>query len=191
VFFVGDESDAVVAPTKAGVLGPVLEVEAVVVGEFFAFGDFSERVNPHFAADDVGLTVGITGVIDQPCGIPCHGTVDVGALIQLENIDRCAACLFRLFDESVGPALGLGLRDALTDVLDDPGVIGDVLPSEDPFVMNVGAADDVPGCFFRFGHGEDSLGSESPDVVPEAWASQTCLGLSIKKGERPTALTLG
>lgn len=94
VFLVGDESDAIVAPAKAGVLGPVLEVEAVVVGEFFSFGDFSERVNPYFAADDVGLTVGITGVIDQPCGIPCHGAVDVGAFIQFENIDRGAACLF-------------------------------------------------------------------------------------------------
>ncbi len=34
-------------------------------------------------------------------------------------------------------------------------------------------------------------GGESGDVVPEAWASQTCLGLSIKKGERLTAPTLG
>lgn len=104
---------ALLAPTAMG-LDVVVEVRsAIVVGEFFAGGDFSLGADVDLLCllVDLGIAVGTTGVVDVPC--------DIGAVLAIEN-------KVPLKREEILPATAVCLvvTDSLSRVLDDEIIFG-------------------------------------------------------------------
>ena len=137
MLFVGDETHTVVTAAEAWVLSPVFQIESVVVSKFLALGDVAKRVNPNPTSHDVRLTIRGAGVIDEPRGIPTHSAINVGAFVELKNVNGSTTCLLGFREESLGAALRFSFRNVLADVLDDRCVGWNVPPGENATVMNV------------------------------------------------------
>ncbi len=166
LLFFHDEADAALAAAAAWVLIPGIGVEGVVVGEFVTGLDVLQRIDPDVATDDVGLAVGLAGVVDVARRVVALGSVDVITLIEREDIDRCTAGFFGLLDQRITTARGFSFGDLFTDVLDDGRVVWNIMCSKDAAVMD-GGAFDFPETFRGgFRHGSE-LGAHEVCLMRE------------------------
>jgi hypothetical protein len=65
-----------------------IDIESVVEGQLISRIDVLERVDENFPPLDPRLTIGRTGMIDQPGGIPWHVAINVVLPGKREDIDR-------------------------------------------------------------------------------------------------------
>ena len=71
----------------AGLWGLIIQLVAVVVGEFFTCLYILDRHNPDDAPELFGVAVGLTRMIDLPCRVLVCAPIKGRALIQAEDID--------------------------------------------------------------------------------------------------------
>ena len=161
MFLDHDEADAVGAATAAWVILVTLNVKAVVKGELFAFFDFTQGIDINTAPDDPGLTIRVTGVIDQACCVPRHITIDVPLVIQGENIDRGITVFFMLCILIPGTVFTDRLINRLANILDHFGFLWDVLGCINSPAMDFRATHRTPitlGALVEFFEFADQLG---------------------------------
>lgn len=158
VFLAYDITTAVFGAAEAGMILPGFEVEAVIEAEFGSFRDVLGGDEPDGAADDLGLTIRLAGVVDEPGIIPRDVAVDVVFFIEDEDINRALAAEGAAFDLGVAAAGGFRLGDFVALVVDDAGAPGDIAGGEDALIVNGGLADDIPGFGRGGGHGGGRVG---------------------------------
>ena len=158
VFLAYDITTAVFGAAEAGMILPGFEVEAVIESEFGSFRDVLGGDEPDGATDDLGLTIRLAGVVDEPGIVPRDVAVDVVFFIEDEDIDRALAADSAAFDLGVAPADGFRLGDLVALVVDDAGAFGDIAGREDALIVNGGLADDIPGFGRGGGHGGGRVG---------------------------------
>ena len=99
LFFLGDEffefgpvflgrniTHAVFGATVAFVFFVTLEVESVVITQFFAFSDLTRGDQPDSIFDDVWFTIRFTRMINEACGVLLDVAIYVEAFVEFKNI---------------------------------------------------------------------------------------------------------
>src|SRR3954451_16379707 len=72
--------------TGTGMSGRVIQLVAVIVGELFAWGDVTQRDNPHGTGGQLHGTVRVTRMINVTCFLSACFPVDIRAGIELKDI---------------------------------------------------------------------------------------------------------
>lgn len=106
----------------------MIEVVAVVIGQFLPGLDVAPGGNPDAAADDVDFAVRIAAVIDESSRIPADTAVDVVVVVERKDID-VLLLQFRL---------GFGLGKLRPDILDDTFATSNVSACEAPGAVDAG-----------------------------------------------------
>lgn len=132
---------------EAGVILKVFRIITVIVGEFVPCLDPTDGGYPDPSPDIFGFAIGLAGMVDKSGRIPWDIPVNVLPGGGLKNIDRPGVSPFALFNLFFRPALGFGLADALSDILDDAGAARDITGGKNSFPVNGGIADKKPGRF--------------------------------------------
>lgn len=111
----------------------LLGVELVVVREFLAGVDRAIRNDEHLGTVDLGIAIGLAGVIHAGARRR-RIAVDECAVLQIEEPDMIGA---------FAPPLGFRLGDALTCVFDDTGPFANAAGGKCPPTVDSGATDAV------------------------------------------------
>src|ERR1051325_4618007 len=136
-FCIHDLATALGRATLAGVEQQVLlgvaalVVVGVIVRQLLARRNGPQRVNPDLAAADLRFAVGVAGMIDEDRFVSPDRAVDHLPLVQDEEKRVVAPHRVLLI-----PAIGLGIRDLLASVLDDPRSFRDILNREGADALN-------------------------------------------------------
>src|ERR1041385_7420202 len=118
----------------------LLVVVGVIVRHLFARRNGLHRMHPDPAATDLRLAVRIAREVDEDRLIAPDRPIDALPLIQNEQEGVMPARLLLHFRAPVG----LGVRDFLSSVLDDPRSLRDVLNREGAHTLNRRAAELEP-----------------------------------------------
>jgi hypothetical protein len=130
-FFGDNEPDAIGGAATTGMIGIILEIVAVVVGDFLTGLDITERDDPDavvFIHD--GLAVGCAGMIGETRGVRINITIEIPLIIEGEHVDIAGEATFQRY----------GLRDAFAEVLHEFGASGDEAGSKDAVSVDLGVA---------------------------------------------------
>ncbi len=103
-----------------GILPVVLQVEAVVEGQFLSHLDIAAGDEPNPAGIEFGIAVGPATMINESRGIPGDIAIQVIVVIKAEDI----------FIGGFAAAEGFCLVDLLADVLDDAAVLRNIPPGK-------------------------------------------------------------
>jgi hypothetical protein len=112
----------------------LLAVGVVVVGQFLPRGDVPSGTNPDVLADNLAITVGLAGVVDEARDTAVHVAVADPAPVDREAPDLAPLQVFRL------PPVAFLVIDQLAIVGDDAGVLVDWFFGENAPSMKLGAA---------------------------------------------------
>src|SRR4051812_16728363 len=105
-----DVPDTAGGAAAAGVLFKGFDVIAVIVKKLLALFDAALGNDPNVPADDLGLAIGVAGMVDVLGRVVVHMAIDVVGFVQLKDIHRpLLMMLAGIFNEQRPPALRFGL----------------------------------------------------------------------------------
>ena len=131
-----DVADTLRRTAATGVLLPIFYIETVVKRELFTGCDVAPCGDPDMAAHVLTLAVGITGVVNEPRGIPRHVAIEIGAFVDLENVDTAIASSSFASSTRGVAAFGFSFGDAFALILDDAGARGNITAGANPAPVN-------------------------------------------------------